>query len=129
MIFYRLELNKLQIFYIKIIVFVILGLNFLPCSAQHNIIKFSKLKVDDGLSESWITEICRDEDGFIWIGTFNGGLNRYDGYTTKIYNNNKSDENSIASNRIGAILSDSKGRLWVGNRYEGGLNLYNKEKD
>ncbi|WP_020530353.1 two-component regulator propeller domain-containing protein [Flexithrix dorotheae] len=118
-----------QNFSIQFLIFLGVIINNNAVLAQHNPIKFNKLKVDDGLSDSWITEICKDSEGFIWIGTFNGGVNKFNGYSTKVYAHDKTNKHSIASNRIGGILSDSKGRLWVANRYEGGLNLYMKETD
>lgn len=74
---------------------------------------FKHLQVEDGLSNN--TAICtlQDSKGFLWFGT-KDGLNRYDGYTFKIYRNNPSDSNSIGNNSIWRLYEDEKGTLWVG---------------
>ena len=48
---------------------------------------FDHLTVRDGLSQSSVTCMLQDEKGFMWFGT-QDGLNRYDGYTFRIYKNN-----------------------------------------
>ena len=45
---------------------------------------FKHLEVSDGLSNNSVNTIYKDRDGFMWFGTTTG-LNRYDGYTFKIY--------------------------------------------
>jgi len=47
-------------------------------------LKFEHLSLEDGLSESGVRAILQDSAGFMWFGTW-GGLNRFDGYTFKIY--------------------------------------------
>ena len=54
-----------------------LFLSFLFCIAQAQIPVSSHFGNGE-LTCDLITEICQDEDGFIWVGTING-LNRYDG--------------------------------------------------
>lgn len=65
--------------------------------------------VDDGLSESGVTTIRQDRDGYLWVGT-QLGLNRFDGVRfTAFY-----VENGLPGNQIEALLVDSSGRVWVG---------------
>jgi sugar lactone lactonase YvrE len=40
--------------------------------------KVFKQGKDDALSDSYTTTIYEDRDGILWIGTYGGGLNRYD---------------------------------------------------
>ena len=87
--------------------------------------KFQHLKVNHGLSQSWVKCIYQDKFGFIWIGTHNG-LNRFDGYSFKVYKNNSS-EKSISHSSINQIFEDEHGNLWVGTKR--GLNLYDRNKD
>jgi hypothetical protein len=56
------------------------------------------------------------------------GLQRYDGYGSKVYRNKPNDPNSIRSNRMYSLLLDSKGRLWVGTAGSG-LYLYDYSRD
>jgi len=60
-----------------------------PClmDAQTQNIQFKHLTTNDGLSQSWVHSVIQDKYGFMWIGT-EGGLNRFDGNSFKIYKNN-----------------------------------------
>ncbi len=90
-------------------------------------ISFEHLSVKDGLSQSSVFSISSDKYGFLWFGTENG-LNRYDGYAIKVYKKNRNNKNTISSNQIHCLYTDSKSNLWIGT-LEGGLNLYNYKKD
>jgi len=89
-------------------------------------IEFKHLKVQDGLSQSWVKSMCQDRYGFMWFGT-NEGLNKYDGYTFTVYKNTPEDKNSISNNAIESIYEDKSGNLWIGT--ENGLNLYDRKND
>ncbi|MFQ6608613.1 MAG: two-component regulator propeller domain-containing protein, partial [Fidelibacterota bacterium] len=47
--------------------------------AQPQTLKFDRLSIDEGLSNSYVTCILQDIKGFMWFGT-QDGLNKYDGY-------------------------------------------------
>lgn len=66
--------------------------------------EFQKINQLNGLSSNHITCITKEENGFVWIGT-NNGLNRYDGFETKVYN---IENSNITSNLISDILIDTK---------------------
>ncbi|PQJ79102.1 hybrid sensor histidine kinase/response regulator transcription factor [Polaribacter porphyrae] len=91
---------------------------------SQNTTKFQKINQREGLSNSRITGIIKEKNGFIWISTQNG-LNRYDGHNFKVYQKRNS---KIGSNDISDIMLDSKNRIWLAT-LDGGLNLYNREKD
>jgi signal transduction histidine kinase/ligand-binding sensor domain-containing protein/DNA-binding response OmpR family regulator len=80
-----------------------------------------------GLSSNNQRCITQDKEGFIWIGT-GDGLDRFDGYSFKVYRRNPDDPASLRSNIINRLYTDSKGILWVGT-YQGGLSRYDKEND
>jgi ligand-binding sensor domain-containing protein len=46
--------------------------------------KVENISPENGLSNSWVSSILQDEEGFIWFGTWNG-LNRYDGYDFTVF--------------------------------------------
>ena len=71
--------------------------------------------------------MVRDGNGLIWIGTFDG-LQRYDGYGSRIYRNIPNEPHSIPSNNISSLLVDRKKRLWIGT-YESGISLYDALRD
>ena len=101
----------------------LLSLCFTPAlHAQIEYIEGERLSIAHGLSSNQVTDILQDSRGFLWIGTDNG-LNRYDGYTVKIYKNDPHDSTSLSDNNVNAIYEDRSGRLWIGTR--GGLNQFN----
>ncbi len=89
-------------------------------------IKFDHIGVDDGLSETRVADIEEDSWGYLWFGT-ESGLNRYDGYTFRIYHNDRYDSTTISKNKITVVYEDSNKDLWIGTSE--GLNLYNRNKD
>ncbi|MCJ8270485.1 MAG: hypothetical protein MJK04_13905 [Psychrosphaera sp.] len=90
-------------------------------------VRLDRLGIEQGLSQSTVLGITRDQQGFMWFAT-SDGLNRYDGYQFKIYRHNPRKVNSIGSNYIVCLLLDSKGTLWVGTN-GGGLNRYDVQSD
>ena len=93
---------------------------------QKKFLHFQYLNVEDGLSQGMILSIFQDSRGFLWFAT-QYGLNRYDGYSFKIYTNNPSDSSSISSNFILSIAEDKLGNLWIGT--ENGLNKFDFSND
>ena len=86
---------------------------------------YESISIAQGLSQGMILDMLQDEDGFIWVAT-GGGLNRYDGYTFKVFTNDPYNKNSLSSNNIVKLLEDSKGRIWVGTQ-NAGVNIYDKK--
>ena len=75
------------------------------------------------LSNDDIMALCEDEAGNLWIGTYGGGLNKFDpvaGNFTR-YLRNPADSSSLAHNVVLSLYIDpaSPQVLWVGT--EGGL--------
>ena len=76
----------------------------------------------DGLSQYSVQSLLQDSRGFIWLGT-QDGLNRFDGYSFKIYKHDPYNNKSLSANSIKAIVEDNDQQLWVGTDH--GLNKYN----
>lgn len=87
-------------------------------------INFSYLTKDNGLSDSNVECIIKDQDGFMWFGTRNG-LCKYDGYEITVFRKG-STNNSISGNRILDITEDYEGLIWIGTM-KNGLCNYNKQ--
>lgn len=47
-------------------------------------ISFRHLGLNEGLSHTTVPSITQDSLGYMWFATYDG-LNRYDGYTFKVY--------------------------------------------
>ena len=80
----------------------------------------------DKLSNTNITSICQDKDGYIWIGTENG-LNRFDGYKFTVYRNNPQNSTSLMFNIVNKVFCDKGGNLWVGTNT--GVQRYDETTD
>ncbi|MCK4761532.1 MAG: SpoIIE family protein phosphatase [Candidatus Aminicenantes bacterium] len=63
------------------------------------------------------------QPGILWIGTRNGGLNRFDPQSGEFsrYRFNPENPHSLSSDQLVSIHEDSSGMLWIGT-YGGGLN-------
>ena len=83
---------------------------------------FTHYQVENGLSNNAVICSLQDHKGFMWFGT-KDGLNRFDGYSFKIFRNDAGDPNSIGSNFIYSLHEDKAGVLWVG--CDRGLFAYN----
>ena len=90
-------------------------------------LRFTHLSVADGLSHPDVRAIAQDGQGFMWFGTWLGGLNRYDGYTFKVYKHDDQDERSLGSDSIWALYVDRAGILWVGTNE--GVDRYDRSTD
>jgi len=69
--------------------------------------------IEDGLSNNTVTSIYKDQNGFMWFGTFDG-LNRYDGNSFKVFKNSYNDESTLPNDIVKCISSDNAGNIWVG---------------
>ncbi len=85
-------------------------------------IKFEQISIDDGLSQSTVNCILQDQKGFLWFGT-QDGLNRFDGYSFKIYRNDPENSNTPSHNFIRCLYQDRSGYMWIGTD-AGGLDRY-----
>src|SRR5918995_6167373 len=85
------------------------------------VLRFDHISIEQGLSQSSVKVIFQDRRGFLWFGT-EDGLNRYDGYTFKIYKPDPDAINSLSDRWITSIVEDKAGYLWIATRL--GLNRY-----
>ena len=57
--------------------------------------------------------IVQDDLGFMWFGTL-AGLNRFDGYTFKVFVHERGNPNSLSGVDIESLFKDRDGALWIG---------------
>ncbi|MFS2002644.1 diguanylate cyclase [Duganella sp. CT11-25] len=67
-----------------------------------------------GSDSQSVLSLLQDRRGYIWIGTIEGGLFRYDGRRAVRYINDPANPASVPAGRIATLHSDVQGRIWVG---------------
>lgn len=107
------------------------GLYFLPAELIPDVMAGNDFEIighifdesiTDGISSTRITCITQDLDGVIWVGTANGGLNRYhkedDSFSHYFI------QDGLPSNYITAIAVDKENHLWISSK--NGISLFNQ---
>ncbi len=77
-------------------------------------------KFNVGLPSGGVTDLIKDNNGNIWVGTGGRGAAIYDGKKWFIH---KASQSNIPSNVINTITKDSLGNIWVGTDH--GIGKYN----
>jgi hypothetical protein len=107
-----------KFFYFRLIyslsLLTILILNF-PLSQTQEWIVYNTS--NSGLPSDDVRAIAIDGQGNKWIGTYGGGLAKFDGVNWTVYNTSNS---RLPSNYVWAIAIDGQGNKWIGT-YNGGL--------
>ncbi|MFH1194388.1 MAG: two-component regulator propeller domain-containing protein [bacterium] len=98
-----------------------------PVYSQTNQLRFRHISIEQGLSQSTVFSIAQDKQGSMWFATVDG-LNRYDGYSFKIFRNDPFDNNSISDNGIKKLYSDNEGCLWIVT-FKGTLDRFDAERE
>ncbi len=78
-------------------------------NAQNYLANLTHFGIEEGLSNRDVYAVHQDQTGFIWVGT-KYGLNRFDGYSFKVYTK---ENDGLASNQVHHILEDDVGKLWL----------------
>ncbi|RPI77908.1 MAG: response regulator, partial [Desulfobacteraceae bacterium] len=82
----------------------------------------------NSLSSDLVTAIYEDRSGALWIGTFAGGLNKFEKATGRFtrYQSSPDQPGYLSGEDVRAILEDRSGTLWVGTN--AGLNKFDKDR-
>ncbi len=104
-------------------IFLLVVISSFPVKAQSG--SFKTLNIYDGLSQNTVLAVMQDSKGFMWFGT-KDGLNRYDGYSFRVYRHNPMDTTSVSCSYITCLFEDRSGLIWVGT-HDGGLNVFDRE--
>ena len=75
------------------------------------------------IGNNLIKSILEDSRGNIWVGTWGGGLNRFDRAKNRFihYKHDPKNPGSLSDDFVDCVMEDKAGGLWVGT-YQGGLN-------
>lgn len=108
-----------HLLYILILIFPSLSL------AQYSFDYPVVLTEKDGLADVYVRTIAEDDDGFMWIATYDG-LSRFDGRSFKNFFQ-KEEASSVHQHMIMDLLFDRQGRFWVVS--SAGIHRYIKERE
>lgn len=81
---------------------------------QHTLKNYKNDKQKDDpyqLPENYVTDIIKDSQGEVWIGTFGGGISRFNLNTGEFRTYNA--QHSMLNNNVCKIIEDDSGNLWI----------------
>ena len=106
---------------IRIVLFAISTIFFAKISAQDSSLLFVKTSPD--LGNRAITCMTTDSNNHMWIGTYGGGLKRYDGLNVETYSHDPFSESSISNSTIFDLVFIKNQGLWIAT--QNGVNHFN----
>ena len=83
------------------------------CFAQNELLTFNRVPPPTGFHPGSKAGV-QDPQGYMWIGTYQGPLRRYDGYNYVSYGNDPLNSNSLAANWVEALCAGRNGFIWIG---------------
>ncbi|MEL6810554.1 MAG: two-component regulator propeller domain-containing protein [Bacteroidota bacterium] len=90
-------------------------------------VAFSKLSVDDGLSQNSVVSIAQDATGYLWFAT-QDGLNKYDGNTFTYYPKFFEDITQKTFSKLGKVFAGPNGAIYL-ITLEGNLEIFDPETE
>lgn len=81
--------------------------------------QFQNITTKDGLASNNINCIFKDSKGFMWFGTGDGGVSKYDGKAFTNYNT----ESGLPNNDVRCVFEDKEGKLWFAT-HGGGVSIF-----
>lgn len=110
----------------RFLIWILLFLYSFTALAQGERYNFRKVDIQNGLSHNQVNALLKGTDGFLWIGTMSG-LNRYDGYSCRVFRAIHNDSSSLNDNNINALYELPDRKMWVATM--GGPCIYNPDTE
>ena len=86
---------------------------FVTSSSKCQRLAFNRVPPPTGMHAAVLCGV-QDLHGYMWIGTYQSALRRFDGYNYALYANDPQNPNSLAGNWMESLCADSKGFIWIG---------------
>ena len=82
------------------------------------------------MSHDAVWSLFQDKSGIIWIGTFGGGINKYDPNSNRftLYKASRYNPISLSNNSVTSITEDHSGILWIGT-FGGGVDGFDRKRN
>ncbi|NDW20928.1 hybrid sensor histidine kinase/response regulator [Alteromonas hispanica] len=114
----------LHVLYVSFLFFLLSAKGYSAASdTLTNDYSIDQFTATDGFVSSEIYSIIQDQQGFIWFGTAENGVMRYDGKNVKLYEASSDAVKGLSHNDAGNLMLDKNGNIWVGT-WGGGVNKY-----
>lgn len=95
---------------------------------QPEAIRFYTLDAGNGWNNSTVAYVYQDSRGFVWLGSSEEGLGRFDAQQIRSYQHSDTDSSSLADNNIQSdFFEDGEGNLWF-STYTA-LHCYDRRRD
>lgn len=108
--------------------FVVFTICVQPSTAKGNEIQndytIELLTEETGFVSYEIYSIVQDKKGFLWFGTGENGIMRYDSRKVMQLEASEADNTNLSHNEAGNLMHDKQGNIWVGT-WGAGVNKYN----
>ncbi|MCX6557889.1 MAG: LuxR C-terminal-related transcriptional regulator [Candidatus Aminicenantes bacterium] len=88
---------------------------------------FQNISVEDGLSQNTVICMLQDRNHFMWFGS-EDGLDRFDGYSFKVYRHSQHHDEGLSHDRISCLLNNRDGTIWIGT-LGGGLDHFDPGRE
>lgn len=124
LIFSRKGLRVISYFYRVVLISLAI---VSPTFAQNFNYQIELLNENNGFASYEIYSIIQDHQGFLWFGTAETGLMRYDGNKVTLFESKVGDPSSLSSNDAGNIMLNNNGDIWIGT-WGGGINIYHPKQ-
>ncbi len=102
-------------------------LSLASATAREINVKHTHYSTENGLTSNAISDIEKDNKGFIWISTWNG-LCRFDGFNFQKYATGQMSGIPFLHNRILDIYPDREGNIWL-RMYDNRVFVLNRHTD
>jgi ligand-binding sensor domain-containing protein len=112
-------MNKIYHSLIFSLIFVFVALS------QEN--PFLFVETNENIGTRAITCMINDSNNQLWIGTYGGGLKRYNGISVETFKHDVNADSALSSSEIHDLYIDQKDDLWIAT--SNGLNLYNQKTE
>lgn len=107
----------------NIILLLLLSACSVSVRAQTEDITFRRVSPISGFSFQAIRTIKQDMFGYIWMGTHNDGIIKYNSKGTKRFLHDHENKNGLPSDRITSLVIDKQNNIWV--MTDKGICVYN----
>jgi signal transduction histidine kinase/ligand-binding sensor domain-containing protein/DNA-binding response OmpR family regulator len=94
----------------------------LPQTYAAGNVRFDILDTRHGLTNNNVTAIHEDKQGYLWFGTREGGVNRFNGTVFESFFHTLHGK-GLTHNYVTSIIEDKEGLIWIGTRE--GINYFN----